>query len=114
MASTMLKSANCSVSGAVRLDYVGLKPSEVPWKVLCVRPRSIKNVQRKQAIAACDKRDSAPLKMGMSDVECEAAVVAGNIPVAPPIPPKPGAPAGTPVVPSLVGSHFMFTVSAIA
>ncbi|XP_073063756.1 delta-aminolevulinic acid dehydratase, chloroplastic-like [Primulina eburnea] len=101
MASTMLKSANCSAIGAVKLDYVGLKPLKLSSNVLCVRPGSIKNVPRKLAIAACDKRDSVPIKTGMSDQECETAVVAGYIPVAPRIPPKPAAPAGTPVVPSL-------------
>ncbi|CAI0573760.1 unnamed protein product [Linum tenue] len=42
-----------------------------------------------------------PVKTGLSDAECEAAVAAGNVPEAPPVPPTPLAPAGTPVVPSL-------------
>ncbi|KAL4287141.1 Delta-aminolevulinic acid dehydratase 1 [Arachis hypogaea] len=40
-------------------------------------------------------------KLGLSDAECEAAVVASNVPEAPPIPPKPASLVGTPVVPSL-------------
>ncbi|KAL0326163.1 UNVERIFIED_CONTAM: Delta-aminolevulinic acid dehydratase 1, chloroplastic [Sesamum radiatum] len=53
-------------------------------------------------VRAGETRENGPLKkMGMSDAECEAAVVAGNIPEAPPVPPKPAAPAGTPVVSSL-------------
>ncbi|CAN1268878.1 Delta-aminolevulinic acid dehydratase 1, chloroplastic [Linum perenne] len=42
-----------------------------------------------------------PVKTGLSDAECEAAVAAGKVPEAPPVPPMPAAPAGTPVVPSL-------------
>jgi len=34
--------------------------------------------------------------------ECKAAVVAGNPPPAPPVPGKPKAPEGTPVIPPLV------------
>ncbi|KAL2520337.1 Delta-aminolevulinic acid dehydratase 1 [Forsythia ovata] len=40
--------------------------------------------------------------MGMSDEECEATVVAENIPEVPPALSKPAAPAGTPLVHSLV------------
>lgn len=46
-------------------------------------------------------------KVGLSDAECEAAVVAGNAPEAPPVPPKPAPPAGTPVVSSLVSAHVI-------
>lgn len=61
------------------------------------------SVPRSLRVRASNTNDNVPMKkMGMSDEECEAAVVAGNIPEAPPAPSKPAAPAGTPVVPSLV------------
>ncbi|KAL4371754.1 hypothetical protein AHAS_Ahas06G0197400 [Arachis hypogaea] len=40
-------------------------------------------------------------KLGLSDTKCEATVVAGNVPEAPPVPPKLASPVGTLVVPSL-------------
>ncbi|KAI3464523.1 hypothetical protein Pfo_021186 [Paulownia fortunei] len=102
MASMMLNSVNFSAGRAVKVDYVGLKPLKVHQNIVCVRPHSIKIAQRMLTIMAGEIREDGPVKkMGMSDEECEAAVVAGNIPEAPPVPPKPAAPAGTPDVSSL-------------
>ncbi|KAI4320536.1 hypothetical protein MLD38_034005 [Melastoma candidum] len=52
-------------------------------------------------LVAGDKSYESIKKLGLSDAECEAAVVAGNAAEAPPVPPKPVAPVGTPVVSSL-------------
>ncbi|KAL0438105.1 UNVERIFIED_CONTAM: Delta-aminolevulinic acid dehydratase 1, chloroplastic [Sesamum latifolium] len=102
MASVMLNSVNCSGGRAVKFDYVGLKPLKVHQNILSVRPHSVKISPRMLTVRAGETRENGPIKkMGKSDAECEAAVVAGNIPEAPPVPPKPAAPAGTPVVSSL-------------
>ncbi|KAK4391064.1 Delta-aminolevulinic acid dehydratase 1, chloroplastic [Sesamum angolense] len=102
MASMMLNSVNCSGGSAVKFDYVGLKPLKVHQNILPIRPHSVKISPRMLTVRAGETRENGPLKkMGMTDAECEAAVVAGNIPEAPPVPPKPAAPAGTPVASSL-------------
>ncbi|KAK6114877.1 hypothetical protein DH2020_007146 [Rehmannia glutinosa] len=78
MASMMLNSVNFSTSKAVKFDYVGLKPLKVHQNILCVRPHSIKIAPRMLTIRASEIRDDGTIKkMGMSDEECEAAVVAG-------------------------------------
>ncbi|KAI3834051.1 hypothetical protein MKX03_033013 [Papaver bracteatum] len=48
-------------------------------------------------IKASNEKESSLKKLGLTDEECEAAVVAGNAPEAPLVPPKPAAPAGTPL-----------------
>ncbi|XP_057757833.1 delta-aminolevulinic acid dehydratase 1, chloroplastic-like [Arachis stenosperma] len=57
------------------------------------------------AVRASDSHNGnhvGPLhKLGLSDAKCESAVVAGNVPEAPLVPPKPASSVGTPVVPSL-------------
>ncbi|KAL6492890.1 Delta-aminolevulinic acid dehydratase 1, chloroplastic [Orobanche gracilis] len=70
---------------------------------LCLRPRSIKIALRMLTVRAGEIRDGGRTikKTGRRDEECEAAVVAGNIPEAPPVPRKPAAPDGTPVVSSI-------------
>lgn len=65
---------------------------------------------RRMLVLKASINDGPMKKMGRSDAECEAAVVAGNIPEAPPVPATPSSPAGTPVVPSLVSSHLSFTI----
>ncbi|KAI3885219.1 hypothetical protein MKW98_002611 [Papaver atlanticum] len=49
-------------------------------------------------IKASNEKEASLKKLGLTDAECEAAVVAGNAPDAPPVPPKPAAPSGTPLV----------------
>lgn len=108
MASMMLNSVNHSANRTVRVEYVGLRPLTVHQNILCVRPNSIKITSRGLTVRAGEIRDNGPIKkLGISDEECEAAVVAGNIPEAPTAPAKPAAPAGTPVVASLVSSHII-------
>ncbi|KAL6497252.1 Delta-aminolevulinic acid dehydratase 1, chloroplastic [Orobanche gracilis] len=70
---------------------------------LCLRPRSVKMAPRMLTVRAGEIRDGGRTikKTGRRDEECEAAVVAGNIPEAPPVPRKPAAPDGTPVVSSI-------------
>ncbi|KAF8399246.1 hypothetical protein HHK36_015111 [Tetracentron sinense] len=88
-------------------NYVGLKPSTTQKFISA--GRAIKTHSRSLFIVrASEKRDESLKdlkKMGLSDEECEAAVVAGNAPDAPPVPPKAVAPARTPVVPSLVSEE---------
>lgn len=108
MASMTLNSVNFSAGKAVKFDSVGLKPLKVHQNILSIRPHPIKIAPRMLTVRANKSPDDGHVKkMGMSDEECEAAVVAGNIPEAPPVPPKPAAPAGTPVVASLVSSHII-------
>ncbi|XP_028107447.1 delta-aminolevulinic acid dehydratase, chloroplastic-like [Camellia sinensis] len=94
----------CNVGAIKGLDcanYVGLKPS-VNHNFVCVRPQSKACNRRRLLIVRASETCDGPMrKMGLSDEECEAAVVAGNVPQAPPVPPKRAPPAGTPVVPAL-------------
>lgn len=65
MASVMLNSV------------VGLRPVKVHHGILSVRPNS----SRRLTVRAGEVPDVGPVKMsGISDEDCEAAVVAGNIP----------------------------------
>ena len=85
-------------------NYAGLRPS-VNWNFVCFRPvngGASSGRRRLFVVRASETRDGQMEKIGLSVEECEAAVVAGNAPLAPPAAPKPAAPAGTPVVPSLV------------
>lgn len=103
MGSTIV-TAPSNVGAAKGLDcqsFVGLRPFTSVRRLDCVRT-SIKASSRRLVVRASEPSDGFPRKLGMSDAECEAAVVAGNVPEAPPVPPKAAAPAGTPVVPSLV------------
>lgn len=68
-----------------------------------VNPRSFRPVinqkRRVLVVKASQSGNEWPIKKTqMSDAECEAAVVAGNAPLAPPVPPVPTSPSGTPVV----------------
>ncbi|KAJ7006616.1 delta-aminolevulinic acid dehydratase [Populus alba x Populus x berolinensis] len=102
MASSIFN-APCTVPAVKGKNYFGLKPA--------VNNDLRFNVGKKTSIIGCPKRvftvrasekkDGPIKKLGLSDAECEAAVVAGNVPEAPPVPPRSAAPAGTPVVPSL-------------
>lgn len=94
----------CTIGAIEALDcatYVRFKPL-VNQHFVCVRSLN-KACSRGRlfTVRASEKHDGPIRKMGLSDEECEAAVVAGNVPEAPPPPPTPAAPAGTPVVSSL-------------
>ena len=80
---------------------MGLKPS-LNSNFVCVRSTNKACNRCLLVVRASEMRDGPIKKMGLSDEECEAAVVAGNVPESPPVPPMPAAPAGTPVVPTLV------------
>ncbi|KAI3991821.1 hypothetical protein MKX01_038219 [Papaver californicum] len=58
----------------------------------------IRSLSSRSIIKASNEKEALPKKLGLTDEECEAAVVAGNAPEAPPVPPKQAAPAGTPLV----------------
>lgn len=108
MASSVFH-APCGAPSIKQLEcqkYVGLRPS-VTLRFNCVKTKTV--MARRLVVTASKSHDGASKKLGISDAECEAAVVAGNIPEAPPVPPKPAAPAGTPVVPSLV-SEPLFSI----
>lgn len=110
MASMTINSVNFTSAKAVNLEYVGLKPLKMHQNTLCVRPQSIRFAPKVLTIRAGESRDDGGhiKKTGKSNEECEAAVVAGNIPEAPPAPQKPAAPSGTPVVPSLVSKYIIW------
>ena len=103
MASTVVN-LSCNVGATKVLDranYMGLK-SSMNSNFVCVRSTNGACNRRLFVVRASEMHDGPIKKMGLSDAECEAAVVAGNVPKAPPVPPMPVAPAGTPVVPTLV------------
>lgn len=108
MASTVFHAPrSCSAPSVKSLDcrmYVGLKPSVNLRLKFNYDKATVKARQsgRLFIVKAGETRDGEIKKLGLSDAECEAAVVAGNAPEAPPVSPKPAAPAGTPLVPSLV------------
>ena len=86
--------------------YVGLRPLLHVRRFNCLRATSIKSNDVPQFVVRAGETHNRPFKkLGLSDAECEAAVVAGNVPVAPPVPPKPTAPAGTSVVLTLVSNY---------
>ncbi|KAF3447626.1 hypothetical protein FNV43_RR12813 [Rhamnella rubrinervis] len=103
MASTIVNvpSNVGAVKGLDCQSFVGLRPLTNVRSLNCVRTSIKASPPRRFAVRASEQRDAPARKLGMSDAECEAAVVAGNVPDAPPVPPKAAAPAGTPVVPSL-------------
>ncbi|XP_068643060.1 delta-aminolevulinic acid dehydratase, chloroplastic [Aristolochia californica] len=80
-------------------------PSQVGLKFLA-KKKFLSVIKSKKpriaVIRASEKGDAHVQSSGLSIEECEAAVVDGNPPEAPPVPPKAAAPAGTPVVPSLL------------
>lgn len=82
------------------LDCLSL--GNLKQNALTYRP-SVSTLTYKRVFVVKSSTCDGPIKkMGMSDAECEAAVVAGNIPEAPQVPPIPSSPAGTPVIPSFV------------
>ncbi|XP_042487483.1 delta-aminolevulinic acid dehydratase, chloroplastic-like isoform X1 [Macadamia integrifolia] len=85
-------------------NHIGLRPS-TNVKFVNAR-RTIKTQNRPLlVIRASEEWERSPEKLGLSDEECEATVVAGNVPEAPPIPPKAAAPSGTPVISPLLLSR---------
>ncbi|XP_040998259.1 delta-aminolevulinic acid dehydratase, chloroplastic-like [Juglans microcarpa x Juglans regia] len=101
--ASIIVNVSCNVQGIKGLDfqnYVGLKAS-TNSKLNCVKT-AIKALPPRFLVVRASERQDGPIKkMGLSDAECEAAIVAGKVPEAPPVPPKPVAPTGTPVVHSL-------------
>ncbi|XP_043700820.1 delta-aminolevulinic acid dehydratase, chloroplastic-like [Telopea speciosissima] len=78
-------------------NHVGLRPSNNAKFINAGRAIKTRN-RPLLVIRASEERERSPEKLGLSDEECEATVVAGNVPEAPPVPPKATAPAGTPVI----------------
>ena len=90
-----------SVKGFETQNYVGLR------RISSLRFNSGRTSisglsQRLFVVRASERHDGHVKKIEMSIEECEAAVVAGNVPEAPPVPPKPAAPVGTPIIQPLV------------
>ncbi|XVF39306.1 hypothetical protein PTKIN_Ptkin01aG0024200 [Pterospermum kingtungense] len=100
MASTIVN-APCmvpSVKGFDSQNYVGLRPIS-GLKFSSGRTSISGRCQRLFVVRASERRDDGHVKkVEISVEECEAAVVAGNVPEAPPVPPKPAAPVGTPLI----------------
>ncbi|XP_024990134.1 delta-aminolevulinic acid dehydratase, chloroplastic isoform X1 [Cynara cardunculus var. scolymus] len=84
-----------TIKGLDCRSYGNFKPNALP-----IRPSVSTLPYRCMFVVKASTSDGPMKKLGRSDAECEAAVVAGNIPEAPPVPPIPSSPAGTPVVPS--------------
>lgn len=104
MASIAMSSSSSGIVGALKFDLKS-EPSGKFFPVVLpsIRARRPRVVTLIKSSIDNGSGSSGPVKkLGMTDAECEAAVVAGNVPEAPPVPPKPAAPAGTPVVSSLV------------
>ncbi|KAI8555841.1 hypothetical protein RHMOL_Rhmol05G0205400 [Rhododendron molle] len=102
----------CNIGAIKGLDcatFAGFKPS-VNQSFVCVRRVDKVCNRRLFTVRASEKHDTPIRKTGLSDEECEAAVVAGNAPEAPPPPPRPAAPAGTPVVSSIL-FRFFYVIS---
>lgn len=95
-----------AVKGLDCQSFVGLRPSPNVRSFNCVRTAKKRGPGRFAIRASESPRDGPLRKLGRSDAECEADVVAGNVPEAPPVPPKAAAPAGTPVVPLLVSKEI--------
>lgn len=90
-----------ALKGFDRNNYVGLRPTST--LNFSYAPSTAKLPHRGAFVVRASQTGDGPAKkLGMTDAECEAAVVAGNIPEAPPVPPKPAAPAGTPVIQPIV------------
>lgn len=105
MASTIVSNVG-AVKGLDCQSFVGLRPSPNVRNFNCVRTTNKGSPGRFIIRASESPRDGPVRKLGRSDAECEAAVVAGDVPEAPPVPPKAAAPAGTPVVPLLVSKEI--------
>lgn len=108
MASTIVNvpSNVGAVKGLDCQSFVGLRSLTNVRSLNCVRTAIKASPRRRFVVRASEQRDAPVRKLGMSDAECEAAVVAGNVPEAPLVLPKAAAPAGTPVVPSLVSQEI--------
>ncbi|KAF1871216.1 hypothetical protein Lal_00020008 [Lupinus albus] len=104
MAST-IPNASFTVKKSSFLDgngYVGVSPLPTNLKfIYSSNSRPSLHLFAVRATKSQNGSDSLH-KLGLTDAQSEAAVVAGNVPHAPPVPPTPAAPIGTPVVPSLL------------
>ncbi|GLT47123.1 hypothetical protein SLA2020_208400 [Shorea laevis] len=80
-------------------NHVGVRPASTSTSTSTMRFNAAKGLrQRPFVVRASESRDGHVNKMGMSVAECEAAVVAGNVPEAPPLPPTTAVPTGTLVI----------------
>lgn len=100
--ASMMMNAPCSVRSAKGIDCHNLSGLKPKTSLRFNSVRTAVNPRRLLVVRASEKNKESIKKLGMTDAECEAAVVAGNVPEAPPVLPKPASPAGTPVVSSLV------------
>jgi len=109
MATTPIFNASCSFPSTRGIDcksYIGLR-SNVS-KVSVASSRIATSQRRNLVVRASESGNGHAKKLGMSDAECEAAVAAGNVPEAPPVPPKPAAPVGTPIIKPLVSIQVSY------
>ncbi|KAI3884423.1 hypothetical protein MKX03_034763 [Papaver bracteatum] len=102
MASTMMAVSPSNFATIRELkgqSHTGLKMNARANQVYFNTGRGIKIQSPSRCIIkASNEKEASLKKLGLTDAECEAAVVAGNAPDAPPVPPKPAAPSGTPLV----------------
>lgn len=102
-------------SSSTLVNLIAIKSFSSPrfadLQIGSVNSRSFRPVfnrnRRVLVVKASESGNEWPIKKTqMSDEECEAAVVAGNAPLAPPVPPVPASPSGTPLVSPLVSVVF--------
>ncbi|CAH9108926.1 unnamed protein product [Cuscuta europaea] len=103
MSPTVLLSCSSSIIGALKFNLksepiVKFSPVVQP-SIRSTPPRVIFLIKSSSNNGSGSSLLSK--NVGMTCADCEATVVAGNIPEAPPVPPKPVAPAGTPIATSL-------------
>lgn len=110
MASTLFN-ASCSFPSIKVIDcksHVGLRSNVSQVRVASL---PIATSQRRSLVVRASNGHAK--KLGRSDAECEAAVAAGDVPEAPPVPPKPVAPAGTPVIQPLVSILIPYVLTLL-
>ncbi|GAA0175921.1 hypothetical protein Leryth_006273 [Lithospermum erythrorhizon] len=91
MASLAFTNSICNVS-LVKFDATSLKTSSLGGNLVrCPTKKGVFTIKASES-------KNGQIKSSKSIEECEADVAAGNVPDAPRVPPKPAAPAGTPVV----------------
>ncbi|CAN1240378.1 Delta-aminolevulinic acid dehydratase 1, chloroplastic [Linum grandiflorum] len=100
MASTILHAPSV-IPVVKRLDCNCYKPTLGSLRFAISNNKSIAVSHPTKRQFTAYATSDIPVKTGLSDAECEAAVAAGKVPDAPPVPPMASAPAGTPLVNTL-------------
>ncbi|KAL9259433.1 Delta-aminolevulinic acid dehydratase 1, chloroplastic-like protein [Drosera capensis] len=96
-----ITSVPCAVGSAIHLNSRNLRNPPClssNRSVVSFTKRGGSDCRNWRLVVRAGERNDERKKVGMSDAECEAAVVAGRVPESPPAPARPAAPAGTPVM----------------